>query len=151
MEPNNESAQPFLRIKRQFDVPPSTVFDTLTKPSLLPIWWGEAKFDIDLKVGGQWTIIRHDDGVEHLATGTYQEVERPTRLQYTFGMPEFSPDSDLISVTIQAIDGGSIMVFEHSGVGIAAELNKLSAGGWSPSEAGWQQGFDLMAAEWSKQ
>jgi Activator of Hsp90 ATPase homolog 1-like protein len=32
----------------------------------------------------------------------------------------------------------------------ANELRELPPGGTSASEAGWQQGFDLMAAAWSK-
>jgi uncharacterized protein YndB with AHSA1/START domain len=54
---NND--QPYLRIERRFDVPPETVFDTLTDPDLMRIWWGDdAEIDIDLRVGGQWKIIR---------------------------------------------------------------------------------------------
>lgn len=143
--------QPFVRIERRFDVAPETVFDTLTDPDLMPIWWGDdAKFDIDLRVGGKWTIIRHEDGVEYLATGDYLEVERPSRLQYTFGMPQFSPNSDTITIRIEEEDGGSFMTFEHSGDDIAAELRELAPGETSASEAGWQQGFDLMVAAWSK-
>ena len=142
---------PFLRIERRFDVPPESVFDTLTKPDLLPIWWGEAEFDIDLQVGGQWTITRQEDGVEYLATGTYLEVERPSRLAYTFGMPQFSPDSDTITIRIEKDDQGCAFTFEHSGSGIAEELRELPAGETSATEAGWQQGFDLMAAAWSKE
>lgn len=143
--------QPHLRIERRFDVPPETVFDTLTDPDLMPIWWGDdAELDIDLRVGGQYTITRWEDGVEYVAKGDYLEVERPSRLQYTFGMPQFSPNSDTITIQIEEDNGGSLVTFEHSGVDIATELRDLPPGETSATEAGWQQGFDLMVAAWSK-
>jgi uncharacterized protein YndB with AHSA1/START domain len=149
MTTNND--QPYLRIERRFDVPPETVFDTLTDPDLMRIWWGDdAEFDIDLRVDGQWTIIRREGSEEYLATGNYLEVERPSQLQYTFAMPQFSPISDTITIQIDEDNGGSFVTFEHSGDGIATELRDLPPGDTSPSEAGWQQGFDLMVAAWSK-
>ena len=66
------SGGPSLRIERRFEVPPATVFDTLTVPEMMRVWWGEdVEFNIDLRVGGEWTIVRREDGVEYLATGTY--------------------------------------------------------------------------------
>jgi uncharacterized protein YndB with AHSA1/START domain len=149
MTTNND--QPSLRIEWRFEVPPSTVFDTLTDPDLMRIWWGDdTEFDIDLRVGGQWTIIRREGDVEYLVTGKYLKVERPSQLQYTFAMPQFSPNSDTITIRIEEGGGGSHLTFEHSGEDIATELRDLPPGDTSPTEAGWQQGFDLMAAAWSK-
>ena len=47
-------------------------------------------------------------------------------------------------------NGGSFVTFEHSGNDIATELRDLPPGDTSATEAGWQQGFDLMVAAWSK-
>ena len=33
--------QPILRIERRFSVSPEVVFDTLTKPELMKVWWGD--------------------------------------------------------------------------------------------------------------
>ncbi len=142
---------PFLRILRRFDVPPETVFDTLTDPELMPIWWGDdVKFDIDLKVGGKWTIVRWEGNDEYLATGNYLQVDRPSLLECTFSMPQFSPNSDTITVRIEKDNGGSAVTFEHAGPDIANELGDLAPGEKSATEAGWQQGFDLMVDAWSK-
>jgi uncharacterized protein YndB with AHSA1/START domain len=143
--------QPCVRIERQFDVPPETVFDTLTVPDMMQIWWGDdAEFEIDLQVGGRWSISRREDGVEYLAKGSYIEVARPGELKYTFSMPQFSPNSDMITIRIEESDGGSFLTFEHSGDDIATELRDLKPGESSLTEAGWQQGFDLMVAAWSE-
>lgn len=146
-----QSDLPCLRIERRFDVLPETVFDTLTDPDQMRIWWGDdSEFDIDLRVDGQWTIIRREGGVKYLATGNYLKVERPSQLEYTFAMPQFSPNSDTITITIEEDNGGSFVTFEHFGDDIAMELRDLPPGDTSATEAGWQQGFDLMAAAWSK-
>ena len=146
-----QDEQPFLRIERRFGVSPEVVFDTLTQPDLMQIWWGDhAEIDIDLRVEGQWTVVRREGDVEYLATGTYLQVERPSCLQYTFAMPQFSPKSDILTVTISEESEGCRLVFEHRGDDIAGELRELPAGETSASEAGWQQGFDLMAEAWAK-
>lgn len=142
--------QSLVRFERRFDVDREKVFDTLTKPDQMLVWWGDdAEIEVDLQVGGRWTIIRREDGVEYLATGEYLEVERPSLLKYTFGMPQFSPNSDTITIRIDEDGDGSRVTFEHSGVDIASELRELKPGETSATEAGWQQGFDLMAAAWA--
>ena len=43
---------------------------------------------------------------------------------------------------------GCVVTFEQTGDGIADELRALPTGATSASEAGWQQGFDLMEGAW---
>ena len=80
--------------------------------------------------------------------GEYLEVERRHRLRFTIGMPLFSPNRDTISLEIMPEGAGCVVVFEQSGVDVAGELRQLAPGERSASEAGWQQGFDLMEAAW---
>lgn len=52
---------PRLQIIRKFDVAPEVVFDAFTKPKAIRVWWAaDTTFDIDLKVGGRWAIIRRE-------------------------------------------------------------------------------------------
>ncbi len=138
-----------LRIVRRFDVPPDTVFDAFTHPDAMRVWWGgDVEFEIDLRVGGRWRIVRRQDGTEYTATGEYLAIERPWRLSYSYAMPQFSPNHDTISIEIAEDGGGSVVTFVQSGEDVAGELRDLPPGAESASEAGWQQGFDLMAAAW---
>jgi uncharacterized protein YndB with AHSA1/START domain len=142
---------PVLSIVRQFDVAPETIFDALTEPEAMRSWWtDDTTFDIDLRVGGRWTITRQEGGETFTMTGEYLEVERPRRLRYTIAMPQFSLNSDTVSIEIAEAEGGSLVTFVQSGEDIAAELGALAPGERSASEAGWQQGFDLMEAAWAK-
>jgi uncharacterized protein YndB with AHSA1/START domain len=140
-----------LRIVRSFSVPPQVVFDALTNPESMKIWWGEnVAFDIDLTVGGRWTITRREDDTEYIATGEYLEIEQPRRLVYTYRMLQFSPNTDTISIDIASDKDGSVVTFEQTGEDIASELRELPPGNVSASEEGWQKGFDLMDAAWSE-
>jgi uncharacterized protein YndB with AHSA1/START domain len=83
-------------------------------------------------------------------TGKYLEVERPHRLKHTIAMPQFSPNSDTVSIDITPKGEDRCEVtFVQNGKDIATELRELSAGETSASEKGWQQGFDLMEAVWT--
>ncbi len=144
------SETPSLRIVRKFDVAPEVVFDAFTKPEAMRVWWtDETSFDIDLRPGGKWTIIRTEGNETYVMTGQYLEVERPHRLKHTIAMPQFSPNSDIITMDIIPDGkGGCEVTFVQSGEDIASELRELQPGEKSASETGWQQGFDLMEAAW---
>jgi uncharacterized protein YndB with AHSA1/START domain len=147
--PSSDGAHMALRLVRTFDVAPEVVFDAFTVPEAMRVWWTEqTTFDLDVRVGGRWRIVRREGEQTYVAEGEYLDVERPHRLRYTFGMPQFSPNRDTISIEIAREGNGCIVVFEQAGVDIASELRELAPGERSASEAGWQQGFDLMAAAW---
>ncbi len=147
MTKTNET--PALQIVRKFAVAPEVVFDAFTKPEAMRAWWtDQTTFAIDLQVGGRWTITRTEGETVYVMTGEYLDIERPLRLKYTIAMPQFSPNSDTIAIEIKPDQGGCVVTFVHSGKDIAGELAALAPGELSASEAGWQQGFDLMAAAW---
>lgn len=141
-----------LRIERHFDVPAQVIFDAFTDPKAMMAWWtDQTTFDMDLRVGGQYTITRKQGVETFVMTGKYLEVEQPRRIRYTISMPQFSPNSDIVTIDITPDGkGGSKVVFVQSGVDITAELKDLPAGTVSESEKGWQQGFDLMEVAWKK-
>lgn len=140
-----------LTIERQFDVVPEKIFEGFTNPEEMRVWWTEdTVFNIDLQVGGSYSIIREEDGITYTMTGEYIEIERPNKIKYTCGMPDFSSIMDTISIEIHSNGkGGSKMIFTQEGEGINAELKELPEGEISESEKGWQLGFDLMEQSWT--
>ena len=139
-----------LKIVRRFTAASEAVFDAFTLPEAMRVWWtDDTVFEIDLRVGGRWTISREENGMSLTMTGEYLEVDRPRRVRYTIGMPDFSPGFDVVTIDIADDgDGGCVVTFEQTGSEIAAELEALAPGDVSESEKGWQQGFDLMEAAW---
>lgn len=146
---NDESS--ILKIVRQFNVAPDIVFDAFTDPEAMRVWWtDETTFDFDLRVDGQWKIVRTEGEMIFTMLGEFLEVDRPHRLRYTIAMPQFSPNNDMITIDIASTEDGCEMTFVQSGKDIAAELQDLEPGSISESEKGWQQGFDMMAEAWEK-
>lgn len=85
-----------IRMSRTFDAPRDLVFKVSTDPALVPQWWGPAYLrtvvdKMDVRPGGQWRIVQHDDdGNEYAFRGVYHDVEAPARYVQTFeweGMP----------------------------------------------------------------
>ena len=76
-----------LVITRTFDAPRTLVWAVFTDPKHVPNWHtGPDGFtmpvcEIDLRPGGSWRYVwRNPHGREFAATGTYREVDPPTRI-----------------------------------------------------------------------
>ncbi|WP_207211861.1 SRPBCC family protein [Promicromonospora panici] len=76
-------------LSRTFDAPAGLVFDALTQPELLTRWYGARGWNlvsctVDLRVGGRYRFVsRGPEDAELAQSGTYREIERPSRLVYT--------------------------------------------------------------------
>src|ERR687895_2364548 len=80
-----------LRIEQLFDAPPELVFDTLVAPDAQyelfadqVEGWSLRSFEIDLRVGGSWTIGFGpiDGGDADRITSLFTAVDRPRLLSY---------------------------------------------------------------------
>jgi uncharacterized protein YndB with AHSA1/START domain len=76
-------------MSRTFNAPAGLVFDALTTPHLLTRWYGARGWSlvactVELRVGGRYRFVsRGPDDAELAQSGTYREIERPSRLVYT--------------------------------------------------------------------
>ena len=92
---------------------------------------------IDAKVGGAWRVeMQARDGSLHIVGGHYQQVQRPSKLVYTWQwegdqgpMPHVQT---LIEVDFAAMDDGTQLQMRHSGFPAAA-ASQGHASGWSSS------------------
>ncbi|HUN34513.1 MAG TPA: SRPBCC domain-containing protein [Trebonia sp.] len=84
-------------VTRKFDAPIELVFDALTNPEHVRVWFGAKELEvceIDLRVGGNYHFVGYvmdGDTVTCSFRGTYLEIERPARLRQTWvfdGRPE---------------------------------------------------------------
>ena len=91
-----------IRLTRLFDAPRYLVFEVMTKPEHVQLWWGRLGeaysvpvCEIDLRVGGAWRFVnRHPQG-EAAFHGEYLEITPPSRLVFT---EIFEPFPDSVSV-----------------------------------------------------
>jgi uncharacterized protein YndB with AHSA1/START domain len=111
-----------VRLTRRFDASPERVFDAWLDPLVARRWLFTAptsqanETEIDPRVGGKWRIADRRDGVDYMGHGEYLEIDRPRRLVFTFGMPQFSPVFNRITVEIEPDAEGCILTLTHEGV-----------------------------------
>jgi uncharacterized protein YndB with AHSA1/START domain len=86
--------------------------------------------ETDPRVGGKFTFVdRRPDMGDVLHTGEYLELDRPGRLAFTFGVPQFNPDMTRVLVEIApTVGGGCEVTLTQSDV--PAEWADRSKEGW---------------------
>jgi uncharacterized protein YndB with AHSA1/START domain len=132
-----------VQVKHSYTAAPERVFDAFLDPALARCFMfatptGEMiKAEVDPRVGGRFTFIdrRPDMGdVEHV--GQYVEIDRPRRLVFTFGVPQFDPAMTRVTIEITANGSGSDLVLTHEGV-----LEEYAEG----TPKGWAMILDALA------
>ncbi|HEV7690832.1 MAG TPA: SRPBCC domain-containing protein [Hyphomonadaceae bacterium] len=125
-----------LTMTRRFEASPERVYDAWTDPQFASLWLftgptsEKHTCEMDVRPGGHWTITDTRGGTLYTAVGEFLEADRPRKVSLTFGMPQFSPKFDLITVTFEADGDGCIMRFRQEG--IAREAKGPSESGWTP-------------------
>ena len=79
-------------ITRTFDAPPALVFEMWTTAEHVTQWWDPsgaplAECEIDLRPGGTFKFVNAGHGGRHAFTGTYRDIEPPSRLVFTAQSP----------------------------------------------------------------
>jgi uncharacterized protein YndB with AHSA1/START domain len=136
------AAATVLRIERRFDATPETVFDAWLDPRIAAGWLFTAgsseahAIGLDPRLGGQWITDRRL-GRDYQARGEYLEIDRPRRIVFTFGMPQFSPEFCRVTVEIR-----------RDGAGCVLELTQepVPVGDQDGARRGWLEMFDTLAA-----
>jgi uncharacterized protein YndB with AHSA1/START domain len=124
-----------LRITRRFTASAERVFDAWLDPQKAGSWLFATptgkmvKVDIDARVGGKFNFTDRRDGedIEHI--GEYQEIDRPRRLVFTFGVPKFSDVSTRVIVEIVPQANGCELTLTHEGV--LPEWQSRTVDGWT--------------------
>ncbi|MEK3884270.1 SRPBCC domain-containing protein [Paenibacillus sp. PL2-23] len=146
------NARTDLIMVREFKVPAEKLFDAWINPVMMRKWLmtmdATNKSAVsDPRVGGEWEIVDERDGVEYRAIGRYVTVERPTKLVFTFQMPQFSQNEDTIIVEIKPTEEGCKMVFtQHIHVPVEegwteADTRKAMEEFHDQSQHGWHYMF----------
>lgn len=140
-----EKAMAEVRVTRRFEAPAKAVFDAWLDPETAGRWLfatpdGEmARVEIDPSVGGRYEIVERRDGEDVLHTGTYEEIERPSRLVFSLQVPKYAPDSNRVAIDVAPADGGSELILTQSvSDGAPASPEQI--------ERGWGKVLDALAA-----
>jgi uncharacterized protein YndB with AHSA1/START domain len=133
-----------LRLERTFDAPPEEVFDAWTNPEVLRLWWAAdpdwdtPEAEVDLRRGGRYRLTMRDpaSGEEYTVEGEYTEVERPTRLAYTWSWIG-NPTDTFVTVEFRAAgEDATAVVVTHADLPSDEEL--------AQHEHSWQACLDNL-------
>ena len=129
-----------VEILRRLPVPIGELFRWWTEADLLEEWMspvGTVEAETDLRVGGALRIVMKsgDTVIEHV--GQYLEIERPTRLVFTWQSPYTGPQPSIVTVELQPDgDGATNLRLVHS------ELPESAA---ASHRDGWGSMLDRLA------
>lgn len=96
-------------------VPPDDAFALITEPDRLRRWKTIAS-RVDLRAGGEYrfTIVPG-----HIARGTFREVVPGQRIVFGWGWEgggDLLPDASTVTVTLEPVDGGTLVRLVHDGL-----------------------------------
>ena len=130
-----------LHVQRRLPGSPEQAFAAWTEPRLLARWmspFGSAEAEVDLRVGGAFSIVMRGPGQEIRHTGTYLELEPPHRLVFSWVSPYTGPEPSRVSVTLKASGADETeLTLVH---------DCLPAGQVESHQGGWGQILDHLAA-----
>jgi uncharacterized protein YndB with AHSA1/START domain len=136
-------------LTRLIDAPRALVWAAWTEPERMAQWWGPHQFTnpvckIDARPGGQLLIhMKAPDGTVYPMTGTFTEVEKPSRLVFNAFAEALDGTKYLESVTE--------VTFEEQGTRTRLTV-KANAKGFHPlapqmlagMDAGWSQSLEKL-------
>jgi uncharacterized protein YndB with AHSA1/START domain len=132
-----------LNLERTFRAPPDAVFDAWTSEEVMRRWfYGRSDLEapeaeVDLRLGGAVRVVMRnpESGEEHGGGGRYTEIDRPTRLAFTWSWDEDDRET-LIEIDFEEDGGATRVSFTHSNL-----RDKESA---RNHEEGWKTCFDNL-------
>ena len=128
-----------LVIRRSFAFSPERVFDAWLTAEITRHWLFTTddseviRCEIDARVGGKFEIVdKRDSGefkgeIRHV--GEYLEIDRPHRLVFTFGVPQFDPNMTRVEIDIAAKGSGCELTLTHHDV--PPEWQAQTTEGWT--------------------
>jgi uncharacterized protein YndB with AHSA1/START domain len=113
-----------LHIERSFQAPAEAVFEAFTSAEVLRRWWHAGHdwettaAEVDLRLGGAVRVVMRDPhkDAEYGGGGVYTEIERPSRLAFTWVWDDEPGRETAIEVEFEESDGVTTVSFAHRGL-----------------------------------
>jgi glutathione S-transferase len=110
-----------LTLVRRIAARPSIVFDALTTPEGIALWWGPDSGPVllaqtDARIGGRFRVrFRALSGTLHESSGEYLEIVRPERLAMSWRWEgDEDPGESRVEFNLRAIADGTELTLIHS-------------------------------------
>jgi uncharacterized protein YndB with AHSA1/START domain len=118
-------------VAREFDVPPSEVFDAWTDPALLAQWLAPGgEVSVDVRVGGVFSILMRGKGQEYPHRGEYLRIDRPRLLEFTWISDGTEQLPSIVTVQLEDLGGRTRLSLTHRGLP-NAQMATAHQSGWA--------------------
>jgi uncharacterized protein YndB with AHSA1/START domain len=135
-----------LVVRRTIRATPDRIFAAWTEPKHLCAWWGPRPVrcsgaEVDLRVGGRYRIDNLlPDGKTLTIEGEFREIERPSKLVYTWRMGK--EESSLVTVRFEPSGDATEVTIVHDQVP-SEQIRESHAKGWN----GCLESLDMYMTE----
>ena len=130
--------EPVVEMRRTFKAPRDKVFAAWTTADALAAWMGPksvtARIEtLDLVPGGAYRLVMVGEN-EHIATGTYLEIEPPERLAFTWTWEggDFAGIETIVEITLAEVEAGTELTLVHRRLP-SDSARELHTEGWTGS------------------
>ena len=140
-----------VRVQRAYACTAEAVYDAWLDPELAQRFWFASpggkvvRCEIEPGVNGRFTIVdrrphdaAQDGGLDVEHTGRFLQLDRPRRIAFTFGLPQFQPHETAVIIDIEPQGDGCELTLRHD-LGLADEE---TCGRIESAEQGWT---DILA------
>jgi len=120
-----------IRVERLLSAPVEDVFDAMTDPTRMADWFspiGRAEVEAVPVVGGRLHVVMVDGDVRLEHDGEFLDVQRPTRLVFTWRSRFTGDRATVVTVELSDEDGKTRLVLEHEG--LPPDARESHEGGW---------------------
>jgi len=124
-----------LEVRKTIAATPERLFAAWTDPAQLTAWRGPKGVactgaEVDARVGGTYRIgNRLPDGMEIWIVGTFEVIERPRLLTYSWLIEGMQGDAERVTILFEARGAGTEVVVTHERIPNAAARDQ-HADGW---------------------
>ncbi len=136
----NDAADFTVTVRREIAAPAEELFDAWLDAESLSAWMrprviSETRAETDPREGGEFRIVMVQDQTDLLHHGTYRQIERPSRLVFTWSSAATGHRDSVVTVNFEPLPGGSTLVEIHQ-VGLSDEDARAGhREGWSDALA----------------
>jgi len=120
-----------------FSASRETVWAFLTEKEKLALWFHPAEADLAENEDFALTGTAEDGSTTKICWGTVLEMDRPSRLVYTFTIKPLNSVFTTVIWTLEDVHGGTKLSVEHKGISAAA--GDAALGILMALDAGWDQ------------
>jgi uncharacterized protein YndB with AHSA1/START domain len=122
-----------LVVRRTLSASPERVFAAWLEPQSMARWlspFADAVAEVDARVGGAFRVVMRGLGREIEHTGTYQEIDRPRRLVFTWISPYTGSEPSLVTVELTPVSPGDRTELTLTHERLPVDQVASHGGGW---------------------